>query len=152
MAMGSAEEVCSRPGRNCGGEPLRPDVRVSTVGMIGDGTPGPGLSVLMVLAALIVSVEHRYRTIGTTFMVTPRRSVVLLAKMTIAAGVVELIQEGVRTGRNPSTPTSCCKVVGFVGVPPDPVDIHWTPDFLAALGLEREQILRVVRDVRDVGV
>lgn len=90
MAMGSAEEVCSRPGRDCNGQPLRPDVLVSTVGMIGDGTPGLGLSVLMVLAALIVCVDHRYKTIGTTFMVTPRRSIVLLAKMAIAV-VVALV-------------------------------------------------------------
>ncbi len=90
LAMSSAEAVCARPGRECRGDPLRPDVLISTAGMIGDNTPGPGLAVLMVLAALMVSVEYRYKTIGTTFMVTPRRSVVLLAKMAIAV-VVALV-------------------------------------------------------------
>lgn len=91
MAMNSAEDVCSQPGRNCSGEPLRPDVLVSTFGVMGDGTPGPGLAVLMVLAALIVSVEYRYKTIGTTFLVTPRRWLVLLAKMVIAVVVALVI-------------------------------------------------------------
>ncbi len=91
LAMNAAEATCAQPGRHCHADPLRPDVLVSTAGMIGGNTPGPGLAVLMVLAALMVSVEYRYRTIGTTFMVTPRRSVVLLAKMTIAVGVALVI-------------------------------------------------------------
>lgn len=41
----------------------------------------------MVLAALIVCTEYRHRTIGTTFMVTPRRSLVLLAKLVVGGGV-----------------------------------------------------------------
>jgi hypothetical protein len=91
VAMNSAEAVCAQPGRDCHGDPLRPDVLISTAGMIGDNTPGPGLAVLMVLAALMVSVEYRYKTIGTTFMVTPQRSVVLLAKMAIAVAVALVI-------------------------------------------------------------
>lgn len=83
--------MCSRPGRHCSGEPLRPDVLVSTFGVMGDGTPGPGLAILMVLMALMVSVEYRYKTIGTPFMVTPRRGVVLLAKMAIAVGVALVV-------------------------------------------------------------
>ena len=91
LAMNSAEEVCSRPGKHCSGDPLRPDVLVSTFGVMGDGTPGPGLAILMILAALIVSVEYRHKTIATTFMVTPRRSFVLLAKMAIAVGVALVV-------------------------------------------------------------
>jgi ABC-2 type transport system permease protein len=45
----------------------------------------------MVLAVLMVSVEYRYKTIGTTFMVTPKRSVVLLAKMAIAVAIALVI-------------------------------------------------------------
>ncbi len=87
FAMASAEEVCSKPGRNCHSDPLRPDVLVSTAGFLGDNTPGPGLATLMVLAALTMSVEHRYKTIGTTFMTIPRRWVVLAAKTLIAMAV-----------------------------------------------------------------
>lgn len=91
MVMASANEYCAQPGRHCRSQPLRPDALVSAAGMMGDGTVGPGLSILMVLAALIVSVDYRYKTIGTTFMVTPRRSIVLLAKMAIAVAVALVV-------------------------------------------------------------
>lgn len=91
IAMASADASCARAGSDCSGEPLRPDVLVSTFGVIGDGTPGLGLASVMILGALVVCAEYRHGTIGTTFIATPRRSDVLLAKaaivMTLAAVV-----------------------------------------------------------------
>lgn len=91
MAMASAMRTCAQPGMDCAAPPLRPDALVSTAGLMGDGTFGPGLAVLMAFAALVVSTDHRHGTIGTTFMVTPRRSLVFLAKLTIAVAVAFVV-------------------------------------------------------------
>lgn len=53
-----------------------------------------GLAIVMVMAAVAVTAEHRYATIRVLFMVEPRRPIALLAKaavVAIAAGLIGLV-------------------------------------------------------------
>ncbi len=85
LAMGSREAYCAAPGAACRTPALDTDTTIVTAGMLGDGVPGAGLSAVMLLGALCLLVEYRHRTIGTAFMVTPRRWPVLLAKGGVVA-------------------------------------------------------------------
>lgn len=96
LAMGSREAYCAAPGAACRRPGFDSDTTVVTAGVLGDGVPGAGLSALMLLGALCLLVEYRYRTIGTTFMVTPRRWPVLLAKASVVT-VAAFVAGGVAT-------------------------------------------------------
>jgi ABC-2 type transport system permease protein len=61
-----------------GGAPLPPEKSAISVAVF-------GVPVLMVLAAMTVTGEHRSGMIRTTFMATPNRSLVLVAKAVVAA-------------------------------------------------------------------
>lgn len=84
-AMGSREAYCAV--NECVQGTLRPHETVVTAGVLGDGMPGAGLSVLMLLGAMSLLVEHRTRTLSTSFMVVPRRERVVLTKAAVVSVV-----------------------------------------------------------------
>ncbi|MDN7122122.1 hypothetical protein INN71_12050 [Nocardioides sp. ChNu-153] len=87
-AMGSRESFCATPGNECRNTLALPDETVATIGVLGDGVPGAGLTVLTVLAAVLLLAEVRTNTLSTAFLVTPRRLPVVLAKIALVVLVV----------------------------------------------------------------
>lgn len=87
LAMGSREDYCATPGNTCVRGELRPPAVVVTAGVMGDGVPGAGLAAVMLLGALVLLVEHRFGTLATAFVVTPRRHRLLLAKAALVSAV-----------------------------------------------------------------
>ena len=89
-ALGSRERYCAESG-TCVNPAPPSGPEVATAGVLGDGLPGAALIALMVFGALVVLVDHRYRTIGTTWMVTPARHRVLLTQAALVGAVAFLV-------------------------------------------------------------
>ncbi|MGL4176036.1 MAG: hypothetical protein ACRCSN_08150 [Dermatophilaceae bacterium] len=87
LAMNQANDFCGRPGASCRTPTITAPDTVVTAGLLGDGSPGAGLIILMLLGASSILVEHRYGTIASTFLVAPRRGVVIAVKAAVAAGL-----------------------------------------------------------------
>ncbi|MFW5473093.1 hypothetical protein ACOCJ5_07285 [Knoellia sp. CPCC 206450] len=80
MAMQHAHATCAAPEATCSKPPIVAPESVVTAGLLGDGTPGAGLIALMLLGAATILVEYRFGTMGSTFLVAPRRSMVVGVK------------------------------------------------------------------------
>lgn len=89
-ALGSRESWCATRG-TCVNPAPPSGPQIATAGVLGDGLPGAGLIVLMVFGALVVLTDHRYRTIGTTWMLTPARHRVLLTQAALVFTVALVI-------------------------------------------------------------
>ena len=87
VAMDHANDYCAEARHDCSSPPIEADNTIATAGVMGDGTPGAGLIALMLLGAMCVLTEYRYKTIGTTFFATPQRWRVVMAKVGLVAGV-----------------------------------------------------------------
>ena len=95
-AMAQHGSYCAAPGASCSSGALRPDPTVTLLGLMGDGsTPGLGMLVLMAVGAMVLLVEYRYGTIGTTLMVTPQRRRVAWAKAAVVAVLTAVVAFGV---------------------------------------------------------
>ncbi|MDE9364935.1 hypothetical protein PZ938_04895 [Luteipulveratus sp. YIM 133132] len=86
-AMGQYNSTCSQPGRSCREGLMAMDDTIATAGIIGDGTPGAGLIVVMLLGATCVLVEYRYGTLATAYFATPARGLVIGVKAAVAFAV-----------------------------------------------------------------
>lgn len=90
-AMGQYNGVCARPEKHCRMGPMKMDNTIATAGILGDGTPGAGLIVLMLLGAMCVLIELRYGTLATTYFATPAREWVIGVKAAMSFGIAFVV-------------------------------------------------------------
>ncbi|MBC7593390.1 MAG: hypothetical protein H7288_05545 [Kineosporiaceae bacterium] len=87
LAATVAQQVNYCNASDCSNGPIPVILPMVTMGFLGDGTLGVGLTALMILSAMVLLVEYSHSTIQMTFIATPRRSTVLIGKAVVGFAI-----------------------------------------------------------------